>query len=186
MNYMIHWSFFSQFAHLAKHSYGRSSSLKPVALLSIAVVLASITGCGGAASRPKTYPVTGKVTYKGKAISGATVSFRKKDAPRTATGITKEDGTFVLSTFATNDGALEGEHMVVIFKVNASTLPASTSQMTPDDYLKKMQNTKSTQPPGAGAGNDELPAKYGKPETSGLTRTVVAGETNTFDFDLVD
>ncbi len=156
----------------------------------LAIVLLSFLGCGsGTTPRPKTYPVSGKILHKGKAISGATISFRLKDAPRTATGVTKEDGSFTLSTFSTNDGAIEGEHMVVIYKASAEATANSsaTGSMSPDDYLKKVGSGKGgTQPPGSGSLAGELPAKYAKPETSGLIRAVVAGETNTFDFDLTD
>lgn len=145
-----------------------------------------LVGCGGAVDRPKTHSVTGKVTYKGQPVKGATVTFRKQDAPRTSLGVTKEDGTYSLTTFNTDDGALEGEHVVIIAKKSADSSAASNQPMSPDEYMKKMQGAKpGAAPPGADQKN-ELPAKYAKPETSGLSRTVVAGEKNSFDFDLTD
>jgi hypothetical protein len=58
--------------------------------------------------------------------------------------------------------------------------------MSPDDpdsgYAEAMRQAATPQPKARG----ELPAKYADPQTSGLTREVVLGESNEFSFDLED
>ena len=152
------------------------------AFCGLSVVMWGIVGCGGSSDRPATHPVSGSVIFNGKPVVGATVTFQASGAPRTATGLTDDQGSFQLSTFDTNDGAIEGEHKIAIAK--AAPAGASDKMETPEDYLGAMQNQgKSTAPPGANA-EGALPEKYSKTDTSGLSRTVVAGEENIFNFDL--
>ncbi len=72
----------------------------------------SISGCGPAG--PATYPVRGKITFEdGSPAQVGLIEFRSAD--RTiARGKIESDGSYSLTTFEPNDGALEGEHQVVI------------------------------------------------------------------------
>lgn len=145
-----------------------------------------VSGCGGDAPKdaPTLFPVSGKVTYKGAPVEGATVSFSSPKSPRVATGQTDAQGVYKLTTKSSNDGAVEGEHVVTIRKVVAA---AGATQMTPEDYAKMMSGNKTGAPPiQVDNSNGGLPAKYADGATSGLKRTVVAGDDNTFDIELTD
>ena len=93
-----------------------------------ALVLAlalSLAGCGGSSSTPSagaTVPVKGIVTYKGKPLTRGTVVF-EPDAGREAQGELGGDGSFTLSTFVKDDGAVPGAHRVAVKNLSKSALP---------------------------------------------------------------
>jgi hypothetical protein len=66
------------------------------------------------------HPVTGTVLYDGKAAAGVIVTLIPSDAPmvpripRNPSAMTKEDGTFAITTFTQGDGAAEGGYLVVL------------------------------------------------------------------------
>jgi hypothetical protein len=86
---------------------------------SAAVVgLALTAGCGSSTMAP----VKGRVTFKGRPVAEAYVTFSPgprfdgdKEPGKPATGQTTADGQFVLSTYKPYDGALIGKHRVVVF-----------------------------------------------------------------------
>jgi hypothetical protein len=88
-----------------------------VGLVGAALVLLG-AGCGP--GKPKTYPVTGKVVYKGtgeaaKRLAGGHVFFESASDPDKvkAQGEIEEDGTFSLGSILDNtlvDGLLPGEY----------------------------------------------------------------------------
>ena len=86
----------------------------------IALLGVPLFGCGGE-SLPKRVPVSGSVTYKGKAVEGATVGFLCEGAPRMASGITDKDGKFTLTTYEPNDGAIPGKHTVTVTKMDKTS-----------------------------------------------------------------
>lgn len=146
-------------------------------LLALGLLLA-VFGCGGGSDRPAVFPVSGSVKFKGMPQEGATVTFSTVKSPRTAVGVCNAAGEFKLSTFDTDDGAVEGTHMVTIVgKASAADVP-----LTPEQYLEAVQTGKGTIP--RMLPDDSLPKKYGQAGESGLSRGVVAGETNVFNFDL--
>ena len=65
-------------------------------------------------------PVSGKVIYDGKAAAGVVVTLVPTDAPmppripRNPFGVTREDGTFSITTFNEGDGAAEGGYQIVL------------------------------------------------------------------------
>jgi hypothetical protein len=73
--------------------------------------------CLSCSGQAKLNPVQGKVIYKDKPLAGAVVTFHLKggdpikDTP--ATGLTKEDGTFTVTT-GQKEGARAGEYVVTI------------------------------------------------------------------------
>jgi hypothetical protein len=79
---------------------------------------AGLAGCGGNNKGVTLYPVRGKVLYKGEPAAGADVVFQlKNDAskdPLRPTGKVRPDGTFLLSSFRTDDGAPAGDYSVLI------------------------------------------------------------------------
>ena len=142
-------------------------------------------GCGDA-SRGEVYPVSGKVTIGGQPVEGAQINFMTPESSRVARGMTDASGEYTLTTYSTGDGAVAGDHSITIVKPSAAE---DTSAMSSEDYMSAMQGNEGKENTDllGGSGEDSsngIPAKYGKPEESGLIRTVVAGETNVFDFDL--
>lgn len=159
------------------------ANLNSVALWALSVLLLAAIGCSGPVDeRPKTAKVRGKVTYNGKPVEGAVVSFVSDDVPRAATGKTDANGEFTLTTYEPGDGAIIGTYKVAITKP-AGEAAADDAGYDPDNpnpqYEKQMEKTEP-------AGKSEIPAKYADPKTSGLTATVEDKEENYFEFNLTD
>ncbi len=81
----------------------------------VAVALALRSGCsrGGLS----TYRAGGKVTFPdGTPVTGGWVEFRaaNPDSPVSARGQIKPDGSFQLTTYYPDDGAIEGEHQALV------------------------------------------------------------------------
>lgn len=77
------------------------------------ILLLSNAGCGP--SHPPTYPVEGKVVFEnGEACQLGTIEFRSLDQLVSARGKIEKDGSFKLSTWEPNDGAVEGKHQVIV------------------------------------------------------------------------
>ena len=131
-------------------------------VLGCALLPVLLSGCGGS-STPKTYPVTGVVTFKGAALPNAVVSFVPAGG-RPGAGITNSQGEYSLSTFTGGDGALPGMHSVIVSE------PAV--EMKEGDY-----SVPEPKPP-------RFPVKYTDPRQSELKFEVKPGEENKFAIDL--
>ncbi len=86
-----------------------------------AAALAGIVlgGCAQKVNLPQTYPVRGRVIYKGGGpLAGAVVQFQARSDPRLLTnGETDADGAFTLTTQVGGHklpGAVAGEHQVTV------------------------------------------------------------------------
>jgi len=110
-------------------------------------------GCGG--DQPETVPVTGKVLLDGQPLTKGTV-ITTPDAGKGATGAIQPDGTFELSTYGDEDGALVGTHRAAVVAREPST--ATGPEAPPGKLL--------------------LPQKYTDGMTSGLTIEVTADGDN--------
>lgn len=91
-------------------------------------VVAITCGCGD--DQLPTYPVHGTVTFAdGTPLRGGTVEFRcgAVSPPMIARGEISQDGTFVLGTYAEQDGAIAGDHQVAI----APLVPRDTDGLPP-------------------------------------------------------
>ncbi len=126
--------------------------------LLIACIVAA-QGCGGS-NNPVPVKVRGVVKYNGKPLSNGSVMFNPTDpqSGRMAQGTIDKDGAFVLSTYKTGDGALEGSYLVSV----TSSLPGT-------EVLTKDKGT------GIG-GKSAIPERFSDPKTSKLEQTVVAGD----------
>ncbi len=84
-------------------------------LVTFAAIVLMSSGCQ---NKPTAYPVDGRVEYKdGSPVPGGTVEFQTKlDDGKivNARGVIGEDGSFQLTTFEKNDGALAGKHTAII------------------------------------------------------------------------
>ncbi len=79
------------------------------------LLLAFVAGCSGGSS--KTSPVSGIVRFPdGKLLREGTIEFElaSEENAATATGEIGPDGSFVLGTFAVDDGAIPGTHRVAV------------------------------------------------------------------------
>ena len=85
-------------------------------MLAAGLMAPGVCGCGP--GHPKTYPVRGKVVFDdGAPLDGGFIEFESTPAdglPFNARGLVGHDGTFVLSTFAEEDGAVLGKHRVLV------------------------------------------------------------------------
>ncbi|MFM9965201.1 MAG: hypothetical protein ACKV2Q_28720 [Planctomycetaceae bacterium] len=77
-------------------------------------------GCGGGSDDLGTAAVSGKVTHKGQPVSGGSVMFNPKSATpgknltgKPAAAEVGADGSFTLTTYSKNDGAVIGKHSVI-------------------------------------------------------------------------
>jgi hypothetical protein len=85
--------------------------------IAICLITLSMIVTGGCAKKLKTYPVKGKVTFKdGSPLTKGWVEFEPVDAEDkvNASGEIQADGTFVLGTLKTDDGAVAGRHRVIV------------------------------------------------------------------------
>ena len=140
-------------------------------------------GCiGGDDGRLATAPVEVTVLYKGKAVPSAVVTFMIAGSGAVAGqspafGTTNANGKAKLQTFKANDGAVLGNHTVMIAKQEFADQKEAASQDSAEYN------------PGASplpVVKHLLPVKYSLPGSSTLTAEVVKGKTNSFSFDLKD
>lgn len=126
------------------------------------LVIVPISGCNQS-DNPKTYPAKGKVSYRGQPIASGLVLLTPVDSGHAATGNLEKDGTFQLTTFQKNDGAVPGKYQVAVqaFPTEGAGLPGAEFAGKP--------------PP--------VPLKYMNAATSGLATEITAGE-NLLQFDL--
>jgi len=144
----------------------------------VSVLLAGIffisAGCADS-SKPATVSAKGSVTYKKtKPAAGALIVFHPSD-PALEKKIggkpfatVKEDGTYVLTSYAEGDGAPEGEYGVTI------------------QWQAKAKEGKLSLGSEGGGGGASLinQAKYGNPQQPFQKVTVKKGDNNEFTFDV--
>ncbi|PQO31394.1 hypothetical protein C5Y96_13725 [Blastopirellula marina] len=146
---------------------------KHVLAICTTAVCLLVMGCDAGSSNPPTSPVTGKVTYKGEAVEGATIKFQPSDPEaKVANATSSADGTYALSTFETGDGAMPGKYKVSVRKL------VSVEQGVQQD------GEHAGEP--AFVNKDMLPKKYVSSDNSPLEFEVTAGGDNTYDIDLTD
>lgn len=113
------------------------------------------------------HPVSGRVTLNGQIAVGAFVVFHPQGEPLPRNSKpfaqVKQDGSFRLSTFSSQDGAPAGEYAVTIIW-----------KPLVNDGLDRR------------AGDNVMPANMERPETSGLKVTVVAGDNVLPTFELTN
>ena len=136
----------------------------------------TLCGCGGAegaADRPETHPVTGKVTYKGSPLADAQIVFNPEGTSgQGAFARTDKDGNYSLMTFEPGDGAVAGKYLVTVAKYDVPPAPTEdTADEEPSDGDEE-------------TAKNLLPVKYSLKDQSGLTAEVTDGGENKFDFAL--
>jgi hypothetical protein len=137
-------------------------------------------GCGGDASKPKLGPVSGKVTYNGQPVTKGLVSFVPSSGPGSETGQSASgeigpDGSYKLTTFESGDGAVLGQHKVLVQSREED--PALKGRGMPIPDAKGNFNTK---PP-----KHLVPQQYETADKTPLRYTVKEGN-NKYDIELKD
>lgn len=136
--------------------------LKSVVCLSVVPLL---IGCGGSGDQ-RTAVVRGKITYNGKPVTVGNVTFYPDVMGPAAMAAINSDGTYSLSTYAKDDGAVPGTHKVAVVSKEEQTNFEANAPPTDGKWL--------------------IPAKYFLEASSGLKAEVKAGEDNEINFDLKD
>ena len=131
-------------------------------------LLLAIAGCTPG-DRAETARVHGKVTYNGKPLNMGSLLFVPVGGGTSAQGEIGSDGSYVMGTYEKTDGAIVGEHKVII---TALTQPAGA---LPEDDINANA-----------APITLIPERYGDLERSGLRATVEGGTDNEINFDLTD
>jgi hypothetical protein len=143
--------------------------LVPLVLAALLVALV-LPGCGS-----KPVPVTGEILWEdGKPVTSANVVFVPRDeSGKRATGYTKEDGSFELTTSRPGDGAVPGDYTVLVTKgAMAIEEPQGDDKADP---RKMMLKFKEKQKQLAQAAGPVIPLVYAKQEASPLRAKVEAG-----------
>jgi hypothetical protein len=139
-------------------------------LMLVSLLWGLCLGCGGSS---KMAAISGRVTYKGKPVAKASVSFTPVEgAGRAGSGLTDSSGYYTLGTLTTNDGVAPGKYRVAIIARGPDRPP-------------KAGETGSGMPGEMMPGDPIIPPKYFAPDTSGLTFEVKRG-SNRANFDLTD
>ena len=156
--------------HFALETFhGKCSGLAPAG----SVVLCLVTGCGGGADLP--VPVRGTVTLDGQAVEAAAISFiPESGTARPASGETRADGTYEITTRNSGDGAMRGDYRVIVvwepppppmFRTGETGPSRVEMQKAITDYQARQKK--------AGAG-PSIPAIYSDQGKSPLKVTVPA------------
>ena len=143
---------------------------RPVLASLLFAALALAAGCSkdkdGREELP-TSPARGIVTYKGKAVSDATVGFVSLDNKIRASGKTDGVGSFVLSTYGQQDGAPPGRYKVTVAVSLAKEIEPGVLEDEPPGGFKSW-----------------IPIKYANPATTDILVEITEGGKNDFTIDL--
>lgn len=111
-------------------NFSRVSQLSVCVLFSIL-----IAGCGGGSDQKPTANVKGKITFNGQPVAGGNITFSPvavgKDPGKPGSGTVGVDGSYTLTTYKQNDGAVVGKHRVTFIPpVTAKEPDAGHSEAT--------------------------------------------------------
>jgi hypothetical protein len=146
-------------------------------LLSLLVLA---TGCSGSGT------ITGKVSYRGRPLTGGTVVFASTEGQGSKTAQIQPDGTYTITRMRTGP-------VQIAVDTRSARPPDTMNPRVSNKPPKNMQPPPGTTlPPDAPAGYgdqpkygnaERLPPQYADPANSGLTYTVTAG-AQTYDISL--
>lgn len=92
------------------------TTMPPRTPLLITILILMSTGCGS--SQPTVVPVQGKVVFSdGQPVKLGTVEFYSDEHQLSATGTIRNNGSFLLGTFTTDDGAVPGKHRAIVMQM---------------------------------------------------------------------
>ena len=151
----------------------------------------AIVGCGSAPS--DIAKTTGKVTYKGASVEGATVTMATEDNKKIATAITDSEGSFTMMT-QVGQKSYEGAPLGLVKVTITKFADMGVGEVDYDDptavdsmYQQMLEEHGDGSEEGTLESSNELPGKYAATMTSGLTKTIEADPAqNVFTFDVED
>lgn len=129
------------------------------------IALAAIAG--GCKRNPRVVPVSGIVYYNDKPLPYGTIMFQP-DKGQPAAGEIQPDGTFKLSSYGPDDGAVPGQHSVSVSCYEGQRPSAANSGQQGDGSLGKLM----------------IPLRYTRLASSGLTAEVKNEPGQTVEFRL--
>lgn len=105
--------------------------------VSALVLMVGLSGCGGGSGDQKaTAAAGGKVSFNGAPVTGGSITLSPvgdgKQVGKPASATIQSDGTFKLSTYGNNDGAVIGKH-----RVTFSPPPGETKE-GPDGHAAQL------------------------------------------------
>jgi len=143
---------------------------------SISLAGFALVGCSGGQAEnpdwPKRYPASGTVTYQGKPIEGAEVTFTSRIGNSTGAGKTDSSGRFKLTTHIEGDGVVAGPQEVAIHRVNVVDKTPKDVDVSAGGVAIPPEITWI------------IPEKYSISSKSGLSANVTEAGPNYFKFDL--
>ena len=123
--------------------------------------------------------MTGTVTWQGKPLAGAVITFVPTGADgEAASAFTDSEGKYALTTWEAGDGARPGEYRVKVSKQDVAPVDPSkmVRNLTIEEEQKTYVESKNPRPPAKSL----IPSKYQDDQTSGLVHKVEEKPT-TFD-----
>jgi hypothetical protein len=121
-------------------------------------------------------PVSGKITVNGEPLSRVVINFCPMDVnvQRSASAMSGEDGTFKLTTFMKDDGALPGSYKITLAKLVFSLTPEEVAAL---EAKGKEYNITS---------DNIMPKQYQSLATTPLTCDVQAGKNDEVLIDITE
>jgi len=171
----------------------------------MAVLLVGTVGCGPG-NGLKLARVSGKVTYKGEPLKNGTIVFMPDETKGTtgpqAIGTIMSDGTYILSSESSGDGAVVGHHKVGVLGLAAEPVSDKAVPTPEDDPLRYLaaktqagleaaKNATKKNADRIVTGLDGkpfrvvVPDKVTSSETSGIMAKVLSG-SNSLNIDIND
>jgi hypothetical protein len=139
--------------------------------LSAIALIPAMTGCGS--GRVATYPVTGSVRFDdGEPVRFGVIEFRPDSGGTSARAQLGRDGSFILGTYAVDDGAAEGSYRVIVVQHFNMPPRASRAQM-PSEHAEHAANSHA---------NARVATEFTDYSASSLRANVQPHSENEFDF----
>ncbi|MCC9599532.1 hypothetical protein LOC67_03090 [Stieleria sp. JC731] len=112
----------------------RVTGTRPVRMFALSLMLCMSIGCGKEAWKSATYPAGGSFTVNGKPAVGAVVELVSLGQPPDERNsrpwaIVKEDGSYTLSTYESEDGAPVGNYAITLRWPPDVTQPSFEDQL---------------------------------------------------------
>lgn len=109
-------------------------------LYPLILVAGVMWGCGSESDGlPPRAPVSGTVTLDGEPLAFAMVTFHPDGEGNPGNASTREDGSYTVSTYHSQDGAIIGKHVVTVVRDLPPQMrrTASDSASIPKTYVSK-------------------------------------------------
>ena len=119
---------------MSSRSKRASTRFQSLIVLCLAItLLPSLAGCGS--DQLPTYPVEGTIRFKdGSFPKFGDIEFYSATHRINARGKINRDGSFTVGTFDPNDGAVEGQHEIIVQQISGTYLTAKYNDEIKHDH----------------------------------------------------